>query len=36
MIPILYDANVTQFNNFGIGHLPDAISPHVVEERCGQ
>ena len=36
MIPILYDANVTQFNNFGIGHLPDAISPHVVEERNGE
>lgn len=36
MIPILFNANATQFNNFGIGHLPDAISPHVVEERNGE
>lgn len=36
MIPILYASNATTFNNFGIGHLPDAISPHVVEERNGE
>lgn len=36
MIPILYGANTTEFVNFGIGHLPDAISPHVVEERNGE
>lgn len=36
MIPILYAANATTFENFGIGHLPDAISPHVVEERNGE
>lgn len=36
MIPILYAANATTFDNFGIGHLPDAISPHVVEERNGE
>ena len=36
MIPILYEANTTEFVNFGIGHLPDAISPHVVEERNGE
>lgn len=36
MIPILYGANLTTFDNFGIGHLPDAISPHVVEERNGE
>lgn len=36
MIPILYGANTTSFDNFGIGHLSDAISPHVVEERNGE
>lgn len=36
MIPILYESNATTFNSFGIGHLPDAISPHVVEERNGE
>ena len=36
MIPILYEASATTFNNFGIGHLSDAISPHVVEERNGE
>lgn len=36
MIPILYGANTTTFSNFGIGHLSDAISPHVVEERNGE
>lgn len=36
LIPILYSANTTTFTNFGIGHLSDAISPHVVEERNGE
>ena len=36
MIPILYASTATSFSNFGIGHLPDAISPHVVEERNGE
>ena len=36
MIPILYAPNTESFTNFGIGHLPDAISPHVVEERNGE
>ena len=36
MIPILFASTATQFDTFGIGHLPDAISPHVVEERNGE
>ena len=36
MIPILYEATETSFDTFGIGALPDAISPHVVEERNGE
>ena len=36
MIPILYSSTATTFTNFGIGHLPDAISPHVIEERNGE
>lgn len=36
MIPILYNADETAFENFGVGHLTDAISPHVVEERNGE
>ena len=36
MIPILYASTATSFSSFGIGHLPDAISPHVVEERNGE
>ena len=36
MIPILFEPTATQFDSFGIGHLTDAISPHVVEERNGE
>lgn len=36
MIPILYESTATQFNTFGIGHLADAVSPHIVEERNGE
>lgn len=36
MIPILFSKTETSFSNFGIGHLSDAISPHVVEERNGE
>ena len=36
MTPVLYGANTTTFGNFGIGHLSDAISPHVIEERNGE
>ena len=36
MIPILFSPTATQFNTFGIGHLTDAVSPHVVEERNGE
>ena len=36
MIPVLYDSTATSFSTFGIGALPDAISPHVVEERNGE
>lgn len=36
MIPVLFSPTSTAFNNFGIGHLTDAISPHVVEERNGE
>lgn len=36
MIPILFAPTDTTFETFGIGHLTDAISPHVVEERNGE
>ena len=36
MIPVLYEPTATSFNTYGIGALPDAISPHVVEERNGE
>lgn len=36
MIPVLYQSTATSFNTYGIGTLPDAISPHVVEERNGE
>ena len=36
MIPVLYESTATSFSTFGIGALPDAISPHVVEERNGE
>jgi phage minor structural protein len=36
MIPILFEPTATTFNTFGIGHLTDAIAPHVVEERNGE
>ena len=35
MIPILYDAGETNFDNNGIGFLTDAISCEVTEERNG-
>lgn len=35
MIPILFEANETQFNTFGIGHLSDATQCVVTEERNG-
>ena len=35
MIPILYAKNATNFDNNGIGHLKDAISCKVTEERNG-
>lgn len=35
MIPILYKADTTNFNTFGIGALPDTISCEVTEERNG-
>lgn len=36
MIPVLYSPTETDFTTFGLGTLPDAISPHVVEERNGE
>ena len=36
MIPVLYEPTATNFSTYGIGALPDAISPHVVEERNGE
>lgn len=36
MIPILFAPTDNTFETFGIGHLTDAISPHVVEERNGE
>lgn len=35
MIPILYAKNASEFGNNGIGHLKDAISCKVTEERNG-
>ena len=35
MIPILYAKSASDFNNNGIGHLKDAISCKVTEERNG-
>lgn len=35
MIPIIYPANETQFQNNGLGRLPDCISCRVTEERNG-
>ena len=35
MIPILYEANETDFTSNGIGRLSDAISCKVIEERNG-
>jgi len=35
MIPILYAKNAVDFDNNGIGHLKDAISCKVAEERNG-
>lgn len=35
MIPILYDANETEFENMGLGPLADATDCKVVEERNG-
>lgn len=35
MIPILFSPTDTSFETFGIGHLVDSISPHVIEERNG-
>lgn len=36
MTPVLYEATETRFDTYGVGALPDAISPHVVEERNGE
>lgn len=35
MKPILFEENETDFNTNGIGHIPDAISCKVTEERNG-
>lgn len=35
MIPILYNSNETNFNNYGIGALTDCLSCVVTEERNG-
>ncbi|MGM9602672.1 MAG: phage tail spike protein, partial [Faecousia sp.] len=35
MIPVLFKANATKFNTFGIGVLKDCISCEVTEERNG-
>jgi phage minor structural protein len=35
-VPILYEANATDFNNLGLGPLPDTIAATVTEERNGQ
>ena len=35
MIPVLYPANATDFNSFGLGVLTDTISCEVTEERNG-
>ena len=36
MIPILFEAGETQFNNNGLGRLADAVRCEVTEERNGQ
>lgn len=36
MIPVLFNSLATDFSTFGIGHLPDSISPKVLEERNGE
>ena len=36
MIPVLFSPTETDFSTYGLGALPDAISPHVVEERNGE
>lgn len=35
MIPIIYNSNETQFQNNGLGRLPDCVSCRVTEERNG-
>lgn len=35
MMPVLFDANATDFSTFGIGTLTDTISCEVTEERNG-
>ena len=35
MIPVLYKADTTNFDTFGIGALSDTISCEVTEERNG-
>ena len=36
MIPLLFSANETQFNTFGLGALADTISCEITEERNGK
>lgn len=36
MIPILYEANETEFNHGGIGSFTDAVSAFSIEERNGK
>lgn len=36
MIPVLYEKNVREYTNNGLGSLPDWISVNVVEERNGE
>ncbi|XRJ96586.1 phage tail spike protein [Latilactobacillus sakei] len=35
-MPILFEANATDFNNLGLGPLPETITATVTEERNGQ
>ncbi|MEJ1295410.1 hypothetical protein QY895_04300 [Latilactobacillus sakei] len=35
-VPILYEANATDFNNLGLGPLVDTTVATVTEERNGQ
>ena len=35
MIPVIYRADSTVFNSFGLGALSDCISCEVTEERNG-